>query len=223
MFKYYFYILLSAFLVDCGSGGRRITYPPSFHPSPRPHTNTTQAGNCYYALMTVEDAGQYEHFLAETPVLPFCGKTGGRWFVNKQIFGGQSACKNWIASPTIELSFDLQFTRIQKLQINPRGSGSGFVGNQGTSGYPVLFQTNAVITPQNRNKGWTARIPPANTLSQGYIELYCRHCDFEKNADMSIQLKYRERHIGSFDINPKNTISRCPSSSSVASPYPHAY
>ena len=218
IFKYFFYTLLFALLMNCGSGGGQRYYPTT----PSPHTNTTtQQGQCYYALMTVEDANQYELFLSEAPPLPFCGKTGGSWFVNKQVYAGNSACKNWTASPSIEISFDLQFTRIQKLQINPRGSGGYWTGNRGTSNFPVIFPANSVLAPQNRDKGWSVRIPPANSMRGGIIELYCDYCDFSKNKDMSVTVKYRERPLGSFKINPKDTIARCQQSTTNATTHVH--
>lgn len=216
MFKYFFFAILSALLINCGNSIPRRPYTPRL-----PHQNTAQPGHCFSVLMNVADSRHYEIFLSEAP-LPFCGKTGGKWLVNKQIYGGSLACDNWTAPPVIELTFDLQFTKLQKLQITPRGSGGFFTGNQGMPAIaPVLFPTNAVINPQNRDKGWSARIPPSNPLTSGLVELYCRHCDFNKNRDMSIELKYRDRELGSFKINPKST-SACSSAENPAG-YPHAY
>lgn len=214
--KYCFLTLLSALLIDCDGGSQRPYYPPINRTPPQQQ----QSGHCFSVLMDLANPGHYEIFLSEAPQL-FCGKTGGNWWVNKRVYGGTSACKNWTASPVVELTFDLQFTKVQRLQITPRGSGGFFSGNQGVPNIPIIFSANAVINPQNRNKGWSARIPPANSLTSGTVELYCRHCDFDKNRDMSIQIKYRDQEIGSFKINPKNTTSQC--LSSTESPSHDAY
>ena len=222
MFKYFFLALLSALLINCGDSipYQNRPYIPRPHQQ-TPHTTTAQVGHCFSTFMSVENPRQYEIFLAEAPPLPFCGKTGGKWFLNKQIFGGSSACDNWTAPPVIELTFDLQFTKLQQLQITPRGSGGFFTGNQGMPAItPVLFPVNAIISPQNRDKGWSARIPPTSPLTSGLVELYCKHCDFDKNRDMSIELKYRDRELGSFKINPKSP-NACSSAETPAGSYPH--
>ena len=204
--KYCFYILLSALFMNCGDGSRR-TYTPPY--TPGQNLNRNLPGHCYYAQMNGIESKNYELLLAEAPQ-PFCGKTGGTWLVNKQIYLLDSACKNWTGIPVIQISFDLQFKKIQKFQINPRH-------NKGRLAPPVVFFANAMITPQNEDKGWGARIPPA-TYNGGIIDFYCPNCDFKENKDMTIRLEYRDRPIGSFKINPKQKIARCQSTAN-----PHAY
>ena len=213
MFKYCFYTLLLCLWMACGSETRGTPTPPL----PPNNTNVNQQpGQCFLNLMEVSHSPIYEIFLSETPQ-SICGKSGGRWFVNKQIYAGSSACKNWTASPTVEITFDLQFTKIQKLQITPRGSGGFFAGNYGAPAAPIVLRANVLISAQNKDKGWNAVIHPANTLSGGALELYCRNCDFNKNREMSIQLEYRGQKMGILRINPKTT-ARCP----AAGASPHA-
>ncbi len=211
MFKYCFYILLLTLWTACGSEGRR-----SYTPYLPNNTNVNQQpGQCFLNYMNVDQSSTYELFLSQSPQT-FCGKSGGNWFVHKEIYAGSSACKRWTGTPVVEITFDLQFTRIQKLQITARGSGGFFAGNQGALAPPIVLLPNAPISPQNKDKGWNAVIPPLSPLSGGALELYCRNCDFNKNRDMSIRWEYRDQKMGTLLINPK-TSSRCSSSSRTPS------
>ncbi len=212
MFKYCFYILLLTLLIDCNNRSRTTGYP-------FPGTSNTQEppGQCFLGLMNMSevDSKNYETFLAEAPYF-VCGKSGGKFFVNRRDFFFDSNCKNWTGAPNVALTFDLKFTKIQKLQITPRHQS-----RTTALAMPVIFRpTNALIHPQNEDKGWNARIPPVNSFTSGDIELYCKRCDFNKNEYMSIQLRYRDQPVGSFNINPKATIARCQSTTNPSYAYP---
>ena len=222
MLKYFFYLLLFILLLDCGNGSQRNSPYPRTPGTPNPNIN--QPGQCFHGYMKDIQSGNYELFLADSPQFG-CGKTRGEWLVNKEIYGGSIACKNWTGTPNIEITFDLQFTRVQTLQITPRGSGGSFTGNYGQLGIPGIFHANAPINPQNEDEGWNATIRPTGYYTQtGNIELYCEHCDFSKNRDMSIEVLYRNRPIGTLLVNPQSTVAQCqPITPAHTAPYPHAY
>ena len=106
MFKYCFYTFLLTLFIACGNPSRRTYTPP-----PRVTSNINQPGQCFLGLMEVSNKPIYEIFLAEAP--HFCRKTGGRWLVNKQIYEGFGACKNWTSFPTVGITFDLKFTKFK--------------------------------------------------------------------------------------------------------------
>ena len=186
-----------------------------------PHPNINQHGNCFYGHMPDINSDIYEIFLADSPHFG-CRKTGGQWFVNKQIHEGYGACKNWTGEPAVEITFDAQFTQILTLKILPRGSGGSFVGNSGTLGAPGVFPANAPINPQNEDRGWNAIIPSSTGYGYpgGSLELYCDNCDFNKDKNMSIKVLYRDQPIGTLLINPQSTVTRC---QSTGIPPHHAY
>ena len=214
MLKYFFYLLLPILLIACGGSRNNSPYSPR---TPRiPNPNINQPGQCFYGYMTNMNFKNYELLLAEAPY-SVCGKSW-REGLSGQFFAGPVACNHWAkVTPVIEISFDLQFTRIQQFQITPRNS-------RGITNAPVLFPANTVIEPQNEDKGWGARITPTG-YKTGNIEFYCRDCDFNENDDMSIKVLYRNRPIGTLLVNPQSTITRCQSTTSSAYPpsYPHAY
>lgn len=212
MFKYCFYILLLTLLIDCGNGGGTYKAPNA----PAGGTINNQPGQCFYVLMDIAHAKNYELFLSEAPYV-VCNKNGkvvGPGFVGVNFsLGTESSC-NYLAqtTPYVQIAFDLQFTKIQKFQVHPRNINR-------MVNAPVLFQTNAVIEPQNKDKGWGARITPANIYRGGYIDFYCEYCDFNEDRYMSIKVKYRGQELGSISLNPKSTIARCPSATTP----PHAH
>lgn len=219
MLKYFFYLFLFVLLINCGNGSRgHSPYPRT--PGPNPNINQLGPGQCFYGYMKDIHSSNYELLLADSSQFA-CGKTRGEWLVNKEIYGGASACKNWTGVPNVEISFDAQFTSIQTIQITPRGNGSSTYGQLGI---PGLFPANVPISPQNEDEGWNAIIPMAGHTG-GSLEFYCNNCDFNENDDMSIEILYRDRPVGTLLVNPQSTVTRCQSTTSPAYPasYPHAY
>jgi len=216
MSKYSFHFLLSFLLLNCDASNQTRPTPPVTPPPS--NTNNNQPGKCFYGYMRDIESRNYELLLADSAKFN-CGKTGGEWFVNKEIYGGSIACTNWTGVPNVEITFDMQFTKIQTLKITPRGSGGSFVGNSAQLGLPGVFPANAPINPQNEDRGWNASIPFTGVYT-GKIELYCRYCDFSENKNMSILVLYRQQPVGTLIVNPQSAIARC---QAAGTPSPHAH
>jgi len=218
MLKYFFHLFLFILLINCDNGHLgHSPYPQTPRP---PNPNINQSGQCFYGYLEDIHHSNYEFLLADSPQIT-CGKTRGDWLINKEVYVGASACKNWTGIPNVEISFNMQFTSIQTLQITPRGNGGGIYKQQGI---PGLFRANAPISPQNEDKGWNAIIPMTGYRG-GKLELYCKKCDFNEDDFMSIEILYRDRPIGTLRVNPQSTLARCQSTtpSAYPAPYPHAY